>query len=186
MNIFNLFFINNIASYSSNIDNSLDYSGLLSLIFYFFAFIVILILAFFSTKLWARKSKFGAKGKNMEILDAMSIGSNSKIIIAQILNKVYIISVSNSSITLIDKLGDVTELDELSEQNNPNLRFTDYFEKILGSSNGKENENNSVEPNKKLLNILNKVSLLNKKTNEYTVMDEDEDEDEEKNYFKHK
>jgi len=176
--------MNNIALYSSNIDNSFDYSQLLSLIFYFLAFILILVLAFFSTKLWARKSNFGMKSKNIEILDAMSMNNNNKILILKILNNVYIVSISNNSINLIDKLGDASIYYESYAKEESNTGFTSYLEKILrGSKEDRQEFTDEEETNKKLLNILNKVKISAQNKSKYTPIDEDEYKDEKKLNF---
>ncbi|AFS78595.1 putative flagellar protein [Gottschalkia acidurici 9a] len=116
-------------------------------------FIGIILLALYSTKFIAKKTNNLSRSNNMQVLDFINIGANTKIVIIKIYDNVYILSMGNNYTTFIDKLKE----DDLGEdfqsilnkslyQNNNNQDFKQHMdkfkkiisEKIKGSPNDKE------------------------------------------------
>ncbi len=73
-------------------------------IFFLLSFVIVIFLAFFFTKYIARKSNFLNKSKHIKIIEVISLGSNTKIIIMEILEAYYIVYDNNSHSLLLDKI----------------------------------------------------------------------------------
>ncbi|WP_041701676.1 flagellar biosynthetic protein FliO [Gottschalkia acidurici] len=129
------------------------FSYFLSMILFLAIFIGIILLALYSTKFIAKKTNNLSRSNNMQVLDFINIGANTKIVIIKIYDNVYILSMGNNYTTFIDKLKE----DDLGEdfqsilnkslyQNNNNQDFKQHMdkfkkiisEKIKGSPNDKE------------------------------------------------
>lgn len=71
---------------------------------YFASFIFVISLAFFFTKYLAKKSSSLNKGQNAKIIEAISLGNNTRIVITEIFDVIYIVYENNSHLLLLDKL----------------------------------------------------------------------------------
>lgn len=71
-------------------------------IFYLVIFIAMIFLTLYGTKLVAKNAGGMAKSKYIQLIDAINITSGSKIIIAKINNKIYILTTSNNGSDIID------------------------------------------------------------------------------------
>ena len=71
-------------------------------IFYLVIFIAMIFLTLYGTKLVAKNASGMAKSKYIQLIDAINITSGSKIIIAKINNKIYILTTSNNGSNIID------------------------------------------------------------------------------------
>lgn len=125
--------INNILLTKTNGASSFfSYVGMFfQLIFLIFAFLVILFLAYYTTKIFAGAKMKTMKNNNMKIVETISIGFNN-LHILQINEKYYLISSSKEGIRYLkelDKEEIVIENKELSlipfEEN-----FKSYLEKF--------------------------------------------------------
>lgn len=72
-------------------------------ILYFASFIIVILLAFFFTKYLAKKSTSLNRGQNSKIIEIMSLGNNSRILIVEIFGVIYVVYDNNSHILLLDK-----------------------------------------------------------------------------------
>ena len=119
-----------IAYYQS--ENSVILA-LFKVILYFLSFLLVIFFAFYFTKLIAKKTSNMTKSNNMKVLDFITISSNSKILIVDIIDNIYVLSINNNQVTVIDKLTkddidiDIDSLKVHFEQKS----FNNYLEDIL-------------------------------------------------------
>ncbi|WP_242942469.1 flagellar biosynthetic protein FliO [Proteiniborus sp. DW1] len=71
---------------------------------YFASFAVVILLAFFFTKYLGIKSNSLSKGQNTKVIEAISLGNNTRILIIEIFEVIYIVYDNNSHVLLLDKL----------------------------------------------------------------------------------
>ncbi len=160
--LFALFSIQSI-SYATTVGEETSPAKLiLKLVLSIIVFILILIFAFYGTKFFAKKSKKFLRSKYMEIIDTISLGNNVKIIIAKILDQVYILSVTNNNVNIIDKFKD-TEFDD---------KYDEKFEKYLDKY---KYETPNYELNNVQMKIKSFISKLNRKIKN-TSKEEEENE----------
>lgn len=97
-------------------------------IFFLLSFIIVIFLAFFFTKYIARKTNLLNKSKHIKIIEIISLGNNTRIIIMEILEAYYIVYDNSSHLLLLDKISkeDVNIQFENLETGN------DSFNNIIG------------------------------------------------------
>jgi flagellar biogenesis protein FliO len=78
--------------------------AILKLLSYTLILVFVLVVTIYGTKFIAKKSKKFANGKYIQILDSLSMGTNTKIVIIKVNNMIYIIAIANNTIEVIDKL----------------------------------------------------------------------------------
>lgn len=119
------------------------FSYFLNLIFFIVVFIGIVFLAIYSTKIIAKRTNYLGRGRNFTVLDSINLGGNIKIVTIKMYNKVYILSISNTTTTLIDKLDEEDvdiSLDSYLNQNSDNSQhdfseYIDYFKEKISRKN---------------------------------------------------
>jgi flagellar biogenesis protein FliO len=120
-------------------DDSIALS-LFKIILYFIVFLLVIVLAFYFTKLVAKKTSYMTKSNNIQILDFIALSSNSKIAIVNIIDNIYILSINNNEVTVIDKLSkedaNITNLKVNSEQKS----FNNYLEDIFAATKKLKNK----------------------------------------------
>lgn len=137
-------------------------NNIVSLIFAFFSFAVILVLAYFTSKFVAINSNKINNGKNMEIIDVLNLGNNKKILMIKILEKVYILGVSNNGdFNTIDTIEDDAIVNNLEKTNN-NIGFDELLKSKLKFKNI---ENNVDDKSFKSNNLSKLVDLRDKLAN---------------------
>ena len=101
----------------------------------------------------------------MEIIDTVSLGTNVKLIVMKVNDKIYIMGVGNNGFTLIDKINeDEFPIYEESDEKN----FTDYLKKY-----------NSILALKDLGKIKDKLKM--KRSNEVNSNECRDEKDDKKN-----
>ena len=107
-----VFLISNIA-YASQPNYSIK-EALLKLVSYILVITFVIVLAIFSTRIFAKKSQRFIQSKHMKIIDVLSIGVNIKILMVEINKHIYVVVVTNNSVEIIEKM----KKDELIEEGN--------------------------------------------------------------------
>lgn len=152
-----------IVSATSEIDEGSELAMMVfKTVIYIVIFIMVIIFAIYGTKFFAKKSQSFMKSKYIHIIDSVSIGQNTKLIIAKISNNIYIISLNNNQVTLIDKIStdtfvsniDKSDFDQyfnhfIDEKRNNNInslkfkdKIKDFLENIKSTEIDKEEEKN--------------------------------------------
>ncbi len=100
--LFVIMILFSLPVYSQGYENTNIFKVFGQLIFLLVVFIAMIFLTLYGTKLVAKNAGSMAKSKYIQLLDAINIPGGSKIIIAKINNKIYIITTSNTGSTIID------------------------------------------------------------------------------------
>lgn len=147
-------------------------SMVITAIFYLVAFILVLFLTFYGTKLFAKYSRNIRKGSNIKVLEHFNLGNNNKILVIKIYSKTYILSMNNNNTTVIDTFdSDVSNVNNENQSNK--MEFQEHLESVLSDDVSNSNKN----LNSKLLNMKMKVMQLKNKQHEEMDIKEEEYED---------
>lgn len=123
-------YLNYILITQSNVGKGNNWSSTLGMLGQFFlliiVFIIILFLAYYSTK-WLASSRFSIKrNSNVRIIESISVGYQSTIQLIKVGSKLFLIGVTKESVTFL------TEIDEeINEDENKQNDFKVPFEKYL-------------------------------------------------------
>ncbi len=102
--------------------------------------ILILYLAYITTKLLGNRFSYKGSGKKLKILDNMPIGKDKQIMIVKAGSKTFLIGSANESINLISEL-DSDEYPEIESNQEPiDMNFKTAFKKVLEESIGNKKE----------------------------------------------
>ncbi|MCM1170660.1 MAG: flagellar biosynthetic protein FliO [Clostridium sp.] len=110
-------------------------------------FIIILVLAYYGTKLVAGFHKNSLSGRtNLKIVESMSLGNNKFLVVVEIDGSYYALGVGKDNVTLIDKLSDYTPRDAegFHDVDNPKKSFKD----VLAQFKTKSETNNKNQDTK--------------------------------------
>lgn len=100
-----------------------------SLIISVIGIILVLFLTYYSTKWISKKTNVINKSKYMNIVDRIMLGQNSYMAIAEISNKYYLLSITESQVNIIKELDDFQIKDE--EEKQTNMDFSKILKKFL-------------------------------------------------------
>ncbi len=124
--------------------------GIGEMLISFFVFVIvfgsILFLAYVTSRFIANKSGRAVKGRNINIIETVSLGLDSKLHLVKVGEEFVLISVSGKNVQLLTKvnLDGYTETD-LSSVGNP-FDFKDIFEKYIQSFKGRQNGKGDIKP----------------------------------------
>lgn len=164
--------ISNI-SYASALQDKSNGNGFLpTMLLYLFLFLVVIVITVYGTKFIAKKSRKILNSKYMQVIDTININLNTKIILAKIIDKIYIILINNNNATLIDKF-DADNFNINTTDNDKDLNFQNYLDSILDCSKRGFSSTNE--------NIKKRVSELKDKYIARKIKKSKEDEKNEKN-----
>lgn len=130
------------------------------------SFVLVLALAFYFTKFLSKKLVKIESGKNIKIMEMLTLDTNNRIAIIKVINSQYLISISSSGIKLLDKI----EIDTSSKENfktskNSNQNFKNDLNIFYNTINDKKdllfNENVLSEKKIYLKNFKEKLRKIN-------------------------
>lgn len=126
--------------------------NIINIIFAIFSFAVILALAYFTSKFVAINSTKINNGKNMEIIDVLNLGNNKKILMIKILEKIYVVGISNNGeFSTIDTIENKNIINDLDKSTYTSPIFEDLLKNKLSFLSSKEKiENQSINKNENL------------------------------------
>lgn len=115
-----------------------------------FAFVIvfgsILLLAYVTSRFIANKSGTALKGKNISIIETISLGLDSKLHLVKVGDEFMLISVSGKNIQLLTKVNmEGYSEEELSPAGN-GFDFKEIFEKYIQNFKGRQNVKGNVKP----------------------------------------
>ncbi len=110
------------------------------LFYNFLVFVFVVILAYYLTKVIAKKRLQVLNGKNISMLEVISVGVGVSLGIVKVGNKHMLVSISKERVNLLTEL----DLDDLTFEDASNMpNFQDQFKKLLNGYKGKDdNEEN--------------------------------------------
>lgn len=107
-------------------------------------FIVILYLAYISTKYIGKKySLRGSGGKNIKVLENCSVGRNKSFAIIKAGNKTILVGITDTNINFLCEL-DENEL-SFNSSSGDSMEFSKAFCRVLENKFGRKTENNRKE-----------------------------------------
>lgn len=77
---------------------------ILQLLFYLLVFVVVIFVTLYGTKLIAKNHKKFTGSKYIQLIDVLNMQTGIKLAIVNINKKIYILSISNTSTTVIDTI----------------------------------------------------------------------------------
>ncbi|WZL74855.1 flagellar biosynthetic protein FliO [Clostridiaceae bacterium 35-E11] len=98
-----------------------------------FIFLIILVLAYYTTKIVGKKSNMYFGNKNLKIVERISLGMDKSIYIISICENYYLLAVTKQNIELIDKLNpeSIKDFSNNEDLNKFNGTFDMYFTKYI-------------------------------------------------------
>ncbi len=110
------------------------------LFYNFLIFIFVIVLAYYLTKIVAKKRLQVLNSKNINLLEVISVGVGVSIGIIKVGNKHMLVSISKEKVNLLTELdSDDLVFDDVSSMSN----FQEQFKKLLNNHKGKnDNEKN--------------------------------------------
>ncbi|MGB3367878.1 MAG: flagellar biosynthetic protein FliO [Acidaminobacteraceae bacterium] len=100
----------------------------LDLILYMAFIVVFLVFVYQITNFIGKKAKFSMQGKNMKVVEKLSLSMDKSLILVTISNVYYVLYLDKQGCTMIDKLENL-ELEEI--KSNVNIQNTNMFSKLL-------------------------------------------------------
>ncbi len=121
--------INKTSGYSSS-------SGIKTAATYLMIIIVVVFLAYYSTKMLSKVNLFSGSTKYMKVIDKLPVSNDKSIILISVADKVEMIAVEKNMMTKIDDF-DIAkfDVDVVQEMKKPKT-----FTEVLGVKRGKEFE----------------------------------------------
>ncbi|WIV13948.1 flagellar biosynthetic protein FliO [Proteiniborus sp. MB09-C3] len=98
---------------------------------YLGSFIIVIFLAFFFTKYIARKSSSLSRSKNIKIIEAISLGNNTRVFVIEIFEVIYIIYDNNSHLLLLDKFNKEDMNTQFMDSGTEKAEINSVVEKFL-------------------------------------------------------
>lgn len=151
-------------------------SDIFSVVFTVISFIIILVLAYFTTKFVANSSNKLNKGKNMKIIDILNLGNNKKIMLVKIIDKIYILGINNGGIDVIDTIHENKVIEKLESEPNSKPVFENHlFNKLstLKSSKESTDEISFKNNNINISNLRERINHLKEKNVPHSKKDEE-------------
>lgn len=104
---------------------------------YLIAFIFVILLAFFFTKYIAKKSNLLNRSNNIKVIDGISLSSNTKLLIIEVFDIIYVIYDNNAHVLLLEKYDKekiVSNFGDLeAEQKDIDKIIKNFFQKKIKS-----------------------------------------------------
>ena len=102
---------------------------------------LVLVLTYYATRWYAGRMGPAVSGKNIRVIDRVSLSNNAALVIACVCGKYYLLGMSEHGVTLIRELEDF-------EESQPEARaasFQDLLEKFSRKQAKEENKKNDGE-----------------------------------------
>ncbi|MGN0620666.1 MAG: FliO/MopB family protein [Porcipelethomonas sp.] len=100
------------------------------------AFILILYLAYISTRILGKRMSIKGTKKNIKVLETLSFGQGKSVAVIQSAGKTLLIGITNEQITLVSEL-DPEKLEKEPEAPET-MEFSQAFKKVLEKNFGKK------------------------------------------------
>jgi len=151
---------------------------------FIFIFVFIIVIAYITTKFIGKKSMLFTTGKNLKIVDRISLGLDKSLYIIRLEDYFYLIAVAKQNIEFIDKLSkdeidissDGTEDFHSSAPFQP--KFDSYLRKYFTRKKGVSAEHEAEKEG--MLSLQKKLQQLKAQYEEFKQKTNKNDEDEQK------
>ena len=99
-----------------------------------FSFVLVLLLAYFTTKILAKSKIIGIKGKNIQVIERVMLSNDKQLLIVKLNDKYYFLSSDKNNVNLLDKL---EEFSPIIDESQKVVRFSEVFERFKKNSKDK-------------------------------------------------
>lgn len=99
-----------------------------------FSFILIVGMAYLTTRFLAKSKLVGSKGKNIKIIEKVILTNDKQLLIVMVNNQYYFLSSDKNNVNLLDKLEDFTPAVDINQ--NP-VNFSEVFERFKKTNKDK-------------------------------------------------
>ncbi len=100
---------------------------ILNILFFLFASVLIIFLAYLTTKYISTRFGTGYNAKNIKLIEKLNIGADKSLVLIKLDNNYYLLFVSKNSVEVIDKLESLN-ISEISLDNN---KFNDILSRFV-------------------------------------------------------
>lgn len=128
-----IIFFPHSSVYASGFEDVSLFKTVVQLIFYLLIFIGVIFITLYGTKFIAKNYKGFSSSKYMKIIDSLNLQNGIKLVIVNINEKIYILSVSSTSTNVIDTI-DPEDIEEDI--------FEDYLHKHINKNKLEESKIN--------------------------------------------
>lgn len=97
----------------------------------FFWIVLVLLLAYFGTKWYAKKAQIRSQGKNIKVIERVVLAQDKFLVLAEINDKVLLLGVTNKEINVIDTF-EPSDLASPVNAQTP-VDFKAVFDKVMKS-----------------------------------------------------
>lgn len=113
----------------SAMNNSTNLATFGQFVWFFMALAIVVVLAIYVTRFVARQ-RIRLSGKNIKIIDSAAVSQNASIAIVQVGSKYLLLGATKDSVRFLQNIAE-EDLDLSYLENNEQMSFQKYFEKIL-------------------------------------------------------
>lgn len=109
--------------------------------------ILILYLAYITTRLLGKRFSFKTSSKKIKILDNIAVGKDKQIMIVRAGSKTFLVGAANESINLLSELESEEFPEEELQSNADEMSFKEAFKKVLEENISNKNKKGKGEKN---------------------------------------
>ncbi len=120
--------------------DSVNYGA--QLFYYLLVLGVILVLAYYTTKLISKSKLRGLSSKNINIVEMVSVGVGISLAIVKIGEQFFLVSISKEKINLVSEI-DGSQLD-FNSREDVQYDFSEYFKKHLKKIKGNDDDEKTI------------------------------------------
>lgn len=103
--------------------------------------VIVLLLAYWCSRLLARQWVRGREGANLQVIEQIQIGQNQRILLLKVGGTNYLIGVSQSGVQMLAEVeGEFQAAEPLKPEPLTQLPFRDVLDKYLASRQNKKEE----------------------------------------------
>ncbi|WDV47706.1 flagellar biosynthetic protein FliO [Clostridiaceae bacterium M8S5] len=115
----------------TNADTYTYSGGILKIVTVVLAFMVVLVLTYLTTRFIGNKANMFNRSQNINIIEQRNLDRNNKLVIAKILDKHYILSVSNNNVSVIEKIEDESVVKVIEKKEIHQNQFSKVLKKAI-------------------------------------------------------
>ena len=107
--------------------------------FVIIAFVIVIILAYYSTR-WIASAKMSRKGGNLNLIESMSMGQQGSLQIVKVGSRYLLIGVTKDNISLVSEINE-GDIDKEIRPQILNTSFEKYFNGIFNKKDSADKQN---------------------------------------------
>lgn len=108
-----------------------DSFNIIDIFVYIFFFVMVIVGAYYSTKMISKKGVMSAKGRKINIIERVNIDKDKSFALLKICDKIYLVGISTNGMTVIDTFDEEEIMEEENGITKDNEGIKHSFEQIL-------------------------------------------------------